>query len=349
MRNKASEKSQSAKGSSIDDVSTAEVLGLVKSLHKYSKDSWTSREEALWKKYIVMLWDEELEALKSRGQDDEKAEKLVELVWASRNSESSALMVDRLPPNSSSSFVPALRVFRHGSFVIHPDVQPHLDCHPYLAVPGGDTMGDGDDRPLILQAIDAVEESLGLGYIGLGYVCPSMPADAGQNGRSADCADAVHQLRVLLDTEYLKGTPNEDLGWLEAAKNRDRFWRLLDTAFLFGEFMEHQRLLDELGAEEAMVRRITMPPGKGARIERAIVKMIEAYVFENNIQPKPGKLLKWLGGEKPHESGKPLQVNHPFWTVDMKPITWAQFQNGVKKAKQKMGRSADRADDANSV
>jgi hypothetical protein len=152
-----------------------------------------------------------------------------------------------------------------------------------------------------------------------------------------------------LDTEYLKGTPNEDLGWLEAAKNRDRFWRLLDTAFLFGEFMEHQRLLDELGAEEAMVRRITMPPGKGARIERAIVKMIEAYVFENNIQPKPGKLLKWLGGVKPLERGKPLQVNHPLWTVDMKPITWSQFQDRVKKAKQKMKRSGGRADGSNTA
>ena len=284
-----------------------------------------------------------------RGLDGEKAERLVEWVWVSRNPESSALIVDRCPPKSSSSFVPAIRVFRNGSLVVHPDVFEYLKSHPMLAIPDGDESAKSNGRPLILQAIDKVEEELDIGYIGLGYVCPGMPEDAGQDRRIVDCADAAHQLRVLLDTEYLKGAADEDLEWLEAAKNKERFWRLLDTAFLFGEFVEHRRLLDELGAEGAMLQRITMPPGKGARIERAVVRMIEEFALENNLLPKSEKLLKWLGGVKPLERGKPLQVNHPLWTVDMKPITWSQFQDRVKKAKQKMKRSGGRADGSNTA
>lgn len=102
--------------------------------------------------------------------------------------------------------------------------------------------------------------------------------------------------------------------------------------------MERRHILDELGAEEAMLRRITMPPGKGGRIERAVVRMIKAYALEHALLPTPGKLLKWLGGNKPHDSSKPLQVDHPLWTADMKPITWERFQDLVKKAKQKMKR-----------
>lgn len=103
--------------------------------------------------------------------------------------------------------------------------------------------------------------------------------------------------------------------------------------------MEHLRLLDELGAEEAMLRRITIPPGKGGKIERAVVRMIEDYTLENGLLPTPRKLLKWLGEVKPPENGKPLQVDHPLLTDDMKPITWERLQDLVKKAKQKMKRS----------
>lgn len=338
MSSKASGKPQSVEDPTHDEASTSAVFGMVQSLHKYSKDSWTSREEALWKKYLELCRDEELEALRSRGLDDKKAEKLVERVWVSRNPVSSALLVAHAPPNNLSSFVPAIRVFRNGRFEIHHRVLEYLDSHPVLAIPGGDTSADGDDRPLILQAIDTIEEDLGLGYIGLGYVSPGMPEDAARDGRIVDCGDAVHQLQVLLDTEYLKGEQDEDLEWLDVAKSRDRFWRLLDTAFLLGEFMEHRRILDELGAEEALLRRITMPPGRGGRIGRAVVKMIEAYALENSLQPTPDKLLKWLGGVKPPERGKPLRVDHPLWTADMKPITWKQFQEHVKNAKEKMKR-----------
>lgn len=337
MSSKASGKPQSVEGPAYDDASTSAVLSVVKSLHNYSKDSWTSREEALWKKYLEMCRGEELEVLRSRGLDNEKAEKLVERVWVSRNPESSALVVAHAPPNNLSSFVPAIRVFRNGNFVIHPRVLDYLDSHPVLAIPGEDTSVDGDDRPYILQALDAIEEYVGLGYIGLGYVSPALPEDASQDRRTVDCGEAVHQLRVLLETEYLKGE-QEDIEWLRVAKSRDRFWRLLDTAFLIGEFMEHRRILDELGAEEAILRRITMPAGKGGRIERAVVRMIEDYALENSLLPTPGKLLKWLGGEKPLETRKPLLVDHPLWTADMKPITWVRFQDLVKKAKQKMKR-----------
>jgi hypothetical protein len=338
MSTKASVKPQSAEGPADDEDTTA-VWSLVKSLHKYSKDSWTSREEALWRRYLEMLRAGELEALRSRGLDVEKTDKLVEWVWVRRDPESHALLVESVPPNNSSLFVPAILVFRNGRFVIHPRVEDYLRSHPVLEVSGGGMSADGDDRPLILQAIDTIEEDLGIGYIGLGYVPPGMPDDAGQDRRIVDCGDAAHQVRVLLDTEYLKGTPDEDLEWLRVAKDRERFWRLLDTAFLFGEFMEHRRILDELGAEEAMLRRITMPPGKGGRIERAVIRMIEAYALENNLLPTPGKLLKWLGGQKPPERGKPLQVDHPLWNADMEPITWERFQDLVKKAKQKMKAS----------
>lgn len=100
--------------------------------------------------------------------------------------------------------------------------------------------------------------------------------------------------------------------------------------------MEHRRLLDELGAEEAMIRKITTLPGKGNKVNRAVVTMIEDYALENNLMPTLGKLLKWLGGEKPPETGKPLRVDHPLWTADMKLITWERFQDLVKKAKEKM-------------
>lgn len=338
MSSKASGKPQSVEGPAHDDASTSAVLSVVKSLHNYSKDSWTSREEALWKKYLEMWRGEELEVLRSRGLDNEKAEKLVERVWVIRDPESSALIVEHAPPNNSSSFVPAIRVFRNGCFVIHPRVLDYLNSHPVLAIPGGDTSADGDDRPLILQALDAIEKDLGLGYIGLGYVSPGMPEDAGQDRRIVDCGDAAHQLQVLLDTKYLKCDPDEDFEWLRVAKSRERFWRLLDTTFLLGGFMEHRRLLDDLGAEEAMLRKITTPAGKGNRVNRSVVRMIEDYALENSLLPTPGKLLKWLGGEKPLETGKPLQVDHPLWTDDMKPITWERFQDLVKKAKEKMRR-----------
>lgn len=348
MSNKSLGESQPTEGSAIDDISESEILSLVTSLHKYSKDSWTSREEHLWIRHLKMLRDEELAALKLRGLDGAKAERLVEWVWVSRNPASSVLIVDRCPSESSSSFVPAIRVFRNGGWVVHPHVFEYLKSHPMLAIPDGGESAKSDGRPLILQAIDKLEEKLDQGYIGLGYVCPGMPEDAGQDRRIVDCADAVHQLRVLLDTKYLKRT-DEDLEWLEAAKNRERFWRLLDAAFLFGEFVEHRRLLDELGADGAMLQRITMPPGKGAKIERAVVRMIEEFALERNLLPKAEKLLKWLGGVKPLERGKPLQVNHPLWTDEMKPITWSQFQDRVKKAKQKMKRSGGRADGSNTA
>lgn len=135
---------------------------------------------------------------------------------------------------------------------------------------------------------------------------------------------------------YSSAALDEDLEWLRVAKDRDRFWRLLDTAFLIGEFMEHRRLLDELGAEEVMRRKITMPPGKGAKIEPAVVRMIKEYALENNLPPTARKLLKWLGGKQPHAASKALEVDHPLWTPDMKPITWERFQDLVKKAKCKM-------------
>ncbi|MEI6819874.1 MAG: hypothetical protein WCL19_09765 [Verrucomicrobiota bacterium] len=337
MSSKVPGKPQSVEDPTHDEASTSAVFGMVQSLHKYSKDSWTSREEALWKKYLELLRDEELEALRSRGLDDEKAQRLVERVWVSRNPVSSALLVAHAPPNNLSSFVPAIRVFRNGRFEIHHRVLDCLDSHPVLAIPGEDTSADGDDRPYILQALDAIAEDLGLGYIGLGYVSPGVPEDAGRDRRIVDCGDAAHQLRLLLETEYLKGEP-EDIEWLDVAKSRERFWRLLDTAFLLGEFMEHRRLLDELGAEEAMIRKITTPPGKGNRVNRAVVRMIEDYALENGFLPTPTKLGKWLGGVEPPEIGKPLQVDHPLWTADMKPITWKQFQNQVKKATEKMKR-----------
>ncbi len=338
MSSKASAKHQPLEDPAHDEASMSTVLDMVNSLHKYSKDNWTSKEEALWKKYLEMCRGGELVSLRLRGLDDEKAEKLIERVWVRRNPDSGALIVEHAPSNNASSCVPAIRVFRNGSFVIPSDVLYYLNRHPVLAVPGGDTPADGDDRPVILQAIEAVEDDLGLGYIGLGFVPLGIPEDAGRDKRIFDCGAAVHQLNVLLDTKYLKNTPDEDLMWLRVAKDRDRFWRLLDTAFLFGRFMEHHRILDELAAEEAMLRRITMPPGKGGRIERAVVRMIEAYVLENNLLPTPGKLLKWLGGEKSPLRGKPLQVDHPLWTADMKPISWERFQDLVKKAKQKMKR-----------
>ena len=64
--------------------------------------------------------------------------------------------------------------------------------------------------------------------------------------------------------------------------------------------------------------------------------LIVAGHLENNLLPTPGKLLKWLGGQKPPERGNPLQVDHPLWKADMEPITWERFQDLVKKAKQKM-------------
>jgi hypothetical protein len=325
-----------------DEDSTSAVFSMVQSLHKHSKDSWTSREEGLWKKYLEILRHQELKALRLRGQEDEKAERLVEWVWVSRDPESSAIIVEHAPPSRSSSFVPAIRVFRNGSFVIQPNLLLCLDDHPLLAIPREKRVADGGARPWILQALDKVdeiEEDLGFGYLGLAYAASVVPEDAGPDRRVVDCGDAAHQLRLLLDTAYRKDEPGEDLEWLRVARERERFWRLLDIAFLFGEFMEHRRLLDELGAEEAMQRRITMPPGKGAKIERAVVRMIEDYALECSLLPTPGKLLKWLGGDKPHDSAKPLQVDHPLWTTDMKPITWERFQDLVKKAKQRMKRS----------
>jgi hypothetical protein len=342
MSNEASKEPHSAK-----DSATYEVLSFLKSLHKYSKDSWTSREESLWVSYLKMLRQAELVALKSRGLDDKNVEKLVEWVWVSWNPKSSALIVDRAPPDSTLSFAPAIRVFRNGSLVIHPDVRGHLNSHPMLAVPDGDESAKSHDQPLILQAIDKVEEDLDLGHISLGHVSPTIPEDAGHDRRIVDCGDAVHQLKVLLDTKYLKKIPDEEIEWLEAAKNSERFWRILDTAFLLGEFLEHHRILDGLDAEEVMLRRITRPPGKGAIIEGPVVRMIEEYALENKSLPSPGMLLKWLGGEKPHNGGKSLQVNHPLWTVEMQSITWAQFQDRVKKALQKMKRSGGRDDDSN--
>ena len=341
MSSKTSTKPQLVEGPADEEVSTSEVFGVLQSLHTCSKDSWTREKEDLWKKYLEMLRAAELADLVLRGLDEETAKKLVERVWVRRNPESSAFIVERVPPDDSSSFVPAIRVFRNGSFEIHPRVLDYLNSHPVLLVPGAGISADGDDRPYILQALDKVdmiEEKIGVGYLGLSYSASVVPEDGGTERRVADCGDAAHQLRLLLDTKYLKGTPGEDLEWLRVAKDRERFWRLLDTAFLFGEFMEHRRLLDDLGAEEAMMRKITMPPGKGSKIERAVVRMIEDYALENNLPPTPGNLLKWLGGDKPHDTREPLQVDHPLWTTDMKPITWERFQDLVKKAKQKMKR-----------
>jgi len=336
MSRKKPEKQRSVEDSAHGEASTSAVFKLVDSLTEYSKDSWTSREEALWKRYLEICQEWELSDLRSRGLDAEKAQKLVEWVWVRRDPKSSDLVVEYVPPTNSSLFVPAIRVFRNGNFVIYHRVLNYLGSHPMLAIPGGDASADDDDRPWILQALDAIERDSGLGYIGLGYVSSAPPEDTGEERRLADCCDAAHQLHVLLDTKYLKSNLDEDLEWLRVAKDRDRFWRLLDTAFLIGEFMEHRRLLDKLGAEEAMRRNITMPPGKGGKIEPAVVRMIREYALENDLVPTAGKLLKWLGGEQPHDPGKALEVDHPLWTPDMKPITWPRFQDLVKKAKQKM-------------
>jgi hypothetical protein len=336
MKNKASAKPHSDEDPASGDMSTSAVLNFLRSLHNYSKENWGSAEEAKWKKYLELCKEAELEALKEQGLNDEMAEKLVEQVWVSRDHLSSALLVAHAPPNNLSSFVPAIRVFRNGDFVIPRRVQDYLDYHPLLAIHGGDKSANEDARPLVLQAIDTIEEKFDLGYIHFGSFPPDVPEDGGTDRRIADCIGAAYKLRVFLETKYLKCEPDDDLEWLRVAKERERFWRLLDTAFLFGEHMERYKFLDQRGGEEELRRRITTPPGRGNRINRAVVRMIQEYALDNGLQPTPRKLLIWLGLKDPPESGKPLPVDHPLWTVDMKPVTWERFQDFVKKAKRKM-------------
>jgi len=338
MSNKASAKTQSGEDLALGDESRSAVFNMMRSLRDYSKDNWGSAEEFMWKQYLKLCRDEELETLKEQGLNDDKAEKLVEWVWVSRDYESSALVVTHAPPSIQSSFVPAIRVFRDGDFVITPRVQDYLDYHPLLAISDGGKSADGDARPLILRALDTIEKISGLGHIHFGSVPPAVPEDGGTDRRIADCVAAAQQLKVLLETRYLKNVPDDDLEWLRVAIKRERFWRLLDTAFLFGEFMGRYKFLDQQGAEEELRRRITKPPGKGDRINRTVVKMIQAYELENSLRPTAKKLLKWLGGSIPAERGKPLQVDHPLWTNDMKQISWERFQEHVKQAKRKIKR-----------
>jgi hypothetical protein len=268
-----------------------------------------------------------------------KAEKLIEWVWVSRDLESSNLVVEHSPPSDSAVSVPAIRVFRDGSFEIPSSIRDYLDYHPVLAIPGKEAPADGDDRPLILQAldeVDVIEEEIGLGNLGLFHAASLVPEDAGKDRRIVDAGYAAHQLRLLLNPEFHEDETDEGLEWLGVGKERTRFWRLLDSAFLFGEIMERHRLLDQRRAEEAMLRMTTNPPGKQGRLSEAILKMIKLYAVEKKSLPNSTQLLHWLGGKRPQSNGDPLEVAHPLWTDPVKKVSWERLQDLVKQAKRKL-------------
>lgn len=258
----------------MEDPTTSETPAFVLSdmlrhLHEYSLDNWTSREEALWRDYVEICRNDELYLLTSRGLPPEKAEKLVQRAWAIRDPESGELVVERMLAGDASASVPVIIVFRNGDFEIHHLIRDYLDCHPLLVISGGEPLTDLDHRDSMLQILDEVDaiwEDLGLGYYRHSNAVPAVPEHGGKDKRVVDCGAAAFQLRLLLDPEFREGEPEEDLEWLDLGMNGERFWQLLHTAFILGEAMERRRLLDERGVEEATLRMALTPPGKGGRL-----------------------------------------------------------------------------------
>jgi len=113
---------------------------------------------------------------------------------------------------------------------------------------------------------------------------------------------------------------------------------LLDAAYLCGEFLERHRILDQRGAEDAMLRMTTNPPRKQGLFIQDVTRMIEEYAMEKNSLPNPTELCEWLGAKRPPNDGDPLEVGHPHWTDPMKKVSWRGLQNLVKQAKRKIKR-----------
>lgn len=338
MKRRSPKEPQSSDNAPSDQLSGDDLNEMLGKLSNYSKATWTEREERLWKQYVNLCRDSELEELASRDKDPKVAKTLVRTTWVMRCSNSGRLVEKPMPPEAPLIAVPFISVFRNGKFEIEDSMRFYLEKHPLLSR-SVDEISNKDDEVRVLRALADVlelEEELGVGRFGLHHLNSGLTGYTGEENRLGHLGTAAYWLRLLLDDEYRPNESKKNLQWLVTAKSRDRFWRLLDAAMCLGEAVERRRILDDANVEVALKKSVTSPRGKhSGEVGTAMGEIIGAYILDKGSAPTANQLCRWLGAERPPSDGDPLRVKHPLWTDVLEKICWITFKRHVNDANKR--------------
>lgn len=296
---------------------------------------WTTRDESLWSQLLDACYEMEMASLEREGYRSARLKNLVSKEWAWWEQPTCCFVTGSNPPDHVSA-VPVIVVQRDGGFEIHEEILNYLWVHPLLA----DTIvssGGNSPRDVFKKTRQMVAEIMQKHVL---YDWEHIGVIAGQRGSdqgAALCAFAALELDIALEPDYTEAGGTEDLAWLTEAKQGGRLWRLLNAAIELGQSLQHYRTFWDSSIEDTIRRMKTVYSGKETTPEgQAVEQIIEEFCANNEDNPTPRNLYKWLKGEPLKESNTALVVNHPLWVPVLQGVSWERFQHLVKSARRRI-------------